>query len=88
LDDAHKGLGYEGFDAWAALLAETDLLIDGPYVAELSCAAPLRASSNQQLHFLTGRIRPAEVESVPAFEAIIADGEVVLTGCFGEVVRW
>jgi anaerobic ribonucleoside-triphosphate reductase activating protein len=76
--------GAEGGPDWRwgvrQLLAETDLLIDGPYVSELACAEPLRASSNQRLHFLTGRILPAEVEPVPVFEAIISGGEVVLTG--------
>ena len=34
--------------AWPALLAATDLLITGPYVAELAVADPLTGSSNQQ----------------------------------------
>jgi anaerobic ribonucleoside-triphosphate reductase activating protein len=45
----------------AALLAQTDLLVDGRYVRELP--EPRRrwlGSSNQQLHFLTGRHRPED----------------------------
>lgn len=45
----------------AGLLAETDLLVDGRYVRELP--EPRRrwlGSSNQQLHFLTGRYRPED----------------------------
>lgn len=45
----------------AALLAETDLLVDGRYVRELP--EPRRrwlGSSNQRLHFLTGRYRPED----------------------------
>lgn len=47
----------------AALLAETDLLVDGPFVRERRGALPLRSSDNQELHFLSGRIRPEDVDS-------------------------
>jgi len=46
---------------WNGLLEQVDLLIDGPFVQELRCFEPLRGSSNQKLHFLSGRILPAEV---------------------------
>ncbi|MDI3286934.1 4Fe-4S single cluster domain-containing protein [Polyangium sp. 15x6] len=53
-----------------ALLAEVDLLIDGRYEADLAARLPLRGSSNQRLHFLTSRIRPEEIERLPAVEWI------------------
>jgi len=43
--------------AWNRLLGITDLLIAGPYVRALSCTSPFIGSSNQQLIYLTGRIR-------------------------------
>lgn len=62
------------------LLAEVDLLIDGPYIAELRCAEPLRASSNQRLHFLTQRISPEEVADLPRSELIVWTNDVMITG--------
>ncbi len=51
----------EGGDAppgAAALLAVTDLLVDGPYVAELrDISRPWVGSTNQRFHFLTDRYR-------------------------------
>lgn len=37
------------------LLAQTDLLVDGPYVRELDDGRSLRGSSNQRVHALTSR---------------------------------
>lgn len=42
----------------AELLAQTDVLIDGRYVAGRNDALGLRGSSNQQVHLLTGRVCP------------------------------
>lgn len=44
------------------LLAHTDLLIDGPFVERLNDGIGLRGSSNQQCHFLTGRLLPWKEE--------------------------
>lgn len=41
----------------SALLGQTDLLIDGPYLATANDDAPLRGSSNQRLLPLTDRYR-------------------------------
>jgi anaerobic ribonucleoside-triphosphate reductase activating protein len=46
----------------ADLLAQTDLLIDGRYVAARNDGRGLRGSANQQVHFLTDRLREAEEE--------------------------
>jgi anaerobic ribonucleoside-triphosphate reductase activating protein len=35
--------------AWPALLAVTDLLVAGPYIADLACPHPLAGSGNQQV---------------------------------------
>ena len=40
------------------LLAHTDLLIAGPYQAELNDERGLRGSNNQRLHFLSPKLRP------------------------------
>lgn len=41
---------------WKRLLAATDLLIAGPYRADLTCSAPFIGSANQQVIPLSGRI--------------------------------
>jgi len=46
----------------AALLAETDVLIDGGYVAAKNDDRGLRGSSNQLIHHLTGRLAHAHAE--------------------------
>jgi anaerobic ribonucleoside-triphosphate reductase activating protein len=68
---------------WVALLKESDLLIDGPYMQELYCNEPFRGSSNQQLRFLTGRIQPGDIQpSTPqaAEFTLDASGTVTATG--------
>lgn len=40
----------------ADLLAQTDVLIDGRYVAARNTGRGLRGSDNQRIHFLTGRL--------------------------------
>lgn len=45
-------------EEWQALLAVTDLLIDGEYIEEQACDLIWRGSANQQLHFLTARYQP------------------------------
>ncbi|MGM0485568.1 MAG: 4Fe-4S single cluster domain-containing protein [Planctomycetota bacterium] len=44
-------------DAHRSLLRYVDMLIDGPYVAELNDGALWRGSSNQYIHFLSARYR-------------------------------
>jgi anaerobic ribonucleoside-triphosphate reductase activating protein len=50
--------------AVAELLDQVDVLIDGKYVAARNDGRGLRGSSNQQIHFLTERLRHAESELV------------------------
>ncbi len=63
-----------------ALLAEVDLLVDGPYLAERAARLPLRGSDNQSLHFLTDRIRPEEVADLGAVEWIGRGPRATVTG--------
>lgn len=46
----------------ADLLAQTDVLIDGRYMAARDDGRGLRGSANQRVHFLTGRLEHAEAE--------------------------
>jgi anaerobic ribonucleoside-triphosphate reductase activating protein len=46
----------------AKLLAQTDVLIDGRYVAARNSGRGLRGSDNQQIHFLTDRLADAAAE--------------------------
>jgi anaerobic ribonucleoside-triphosphate reductase activating protein len=46
----------------ADLLAQTDVLVDGRYVAARNDGHGLRGSSNQQVHMLTGRLAHAAAE--------------------------
>lgn len=63
------------------LLAEVDLLVDGPFVAaERSVDDVLRGSRNQRLHFLSDRIRPEELAALPRAELVLGEDEGVLTG--------
>lgn len=48
-------------DGAAALLAQTDLLVDGPYLADKrDLGRPWVGSTNQRFHFLTDRYRHLE----------------------------
>ena len=65
------------------LLARTDLLVDGPYVEALRDRLPLRGSTNQRLHYLSGRLGPADLDGLPLAEAelcIDARGDIALSG--------
>lgn len=66
--------------AWTELLKHIDLLIAGPYIHEIPCEDPLRGSSNQQLHFLSGRIAREDLDGIPRVEIIVEDGHVRITG--------
>ncbi len=93
----HKNLGvivFSGFTfehltragdpGWSALLAETDVLIAGPFVQELACRCALRGSSNQTLHILSGRYTSFQNELVRennTVEVLIdEEGRITVTG--------
>jgi anaerobic ribonucleoside-triphosphate reductase activating protein len=65
----------------AALLAQVDVLIDGPYVARLDDGRGIRGSSNQRVHHLTGRLRHYPFENMPrSAELRIKENEAFLVG--------
>jgi anaerobic ribonucleoside-triphosphate reductase activating protein len=67
-----------------AILSRLDVLIAGRYVQSLHLGRGLLGSSNQQIHLLTGRYTPADVQSVPVWEVILhADGAATLSGFWG-----
>lgn len=61
------------------LLAQLDVLIDGPYVAALGPPQPLRGSSNQTIHLLTDRYRAEDFRRT-TFEVRIEDDRMVVSG--------
>lgn len=62
------------------LLAAADLLIAGPYQRDLACNDALRASSNQELVFLTERYRGVEPGPRRSEFRIAANGVLTVTG--------
>jgi anaerobic ribonucleoside-triphosphate reductase activating protein len=66
----------------AKLLAETDLLVDGPFLQDLlDQSRPWLGSSNQSFHFLSDRYSAKDVEFRDALEiSIKTDGSVSLNG--------
>ena len=64
------------------LLAVTDVLITGRYLAALrTTELPWRGSSNQRIHFSTERYGEADIEGTAAAEVHLeADGRLIFTG--------
>lgn len=63
------------------LLAEIDVLIDGPFVQALHDSIGLRGSSNQRIIHLTPKLRGHDLESqTRKVEITIADGELRFIG--------
>ena len=64
-----------------ALLAEVDVLIDGPFIQSLHDAVGLRGSSNQRVIHLTPRLREYDLEtSTRKVEITVTDGELAFIG--------
>lgn len=62
-------------------LEEVDVLIDGPYLEQLNDNYGLRGSSNQRVHFLTGRLAGYDFENKPrSVEVTIHDGHAFMVG--------
>ncbi len=65
----------------ALLLAQLDLLIDGPYLGALNDNRGLRGSSNQRFIFLSPRLRGFDFASAPRkVEVFLSDGQAFLVG--------
>ena len=65
----------------AELLAQVDVLIDGPYVQALNNSVGLRGSSNQRVIHLTSRLKAHDFESQRReVEITITSGELAFIG--------
>jgi anaerobic ribonucleoside-triphosphate reductase activating protein len=65
----------------AELLAQVDVLIDGPYVQSLNNSIGLRGSSNQRVNHLTSRLKDHDFESQRReVEITITNGELAFIG--------
>jgi anaerobic ribonucleoside-triphosphate reductase activating protein len=63
------------------ILGYVDVLIAGRYQHSLRLANNLVGSSNQSVHFLSGRYHSSNLQNIPPGEVIISpDGEVTLSG--------
>ncbi|BAZ10657.1 anaerobic ribonucleoside-triphosphate reductase activating protein [Calothrix sp. NIES-4071] len=64
----------------AHLLDEIDLLVDGLFIKEKAANLPLRGSSNQRLHFLSERITPDDLITIPRQEWTLTPSKYMYTG--------
>lgn len=71
----------------ARFLALVDLLIDGEYRRELGRGGVYRPSSNQRLHFLSGRIQPTDCAAVPETVMELAGERAAITGTLPVALR-
>ena len=63
------------------LLAQVDVLIDGPYVRERDDNHGLRGSNNQRIHYLTQRLAGCDLENQPRrVEIILNRGHALVAG--------
>jgi anaerobic ribonucleoside-triphosphate reductase activating protein len=63
------------------LLAEVDVLIDGPFIQSLNDSVGLRGSSNQRVIHLTSKLKEYDFESnTRKIEITVTDGELAFIG--------
>jgi anaerobic ribonucleoside-triphosphate reductase activating protein len=71
------------------LLRCIDVLVAGPYDAARPVGRGLLGSANQEVHLLTPRYTPADLEAVPELEIVVGPtGEVGVTGIAPPDLRW
>jgi anaerobic ribonucleoside-triphosphate reductase activating protein len=69
------------FPGVADLLAQVDVLIDGPYIARLNDNRGLRGSRNQRVHYLTDRLSSVDFETQPRkAEVHLLNGRAMMVG--------
>ena len=61
-------------------LAGVDLVIAGPFVLEKRVTESLRGSSNQELLFLSDRIKPEDIQKRSIEVMITPDGQLTMSG--------
>jgi anaerobic ribonucleoside-triphosphate reductase activating protein len=65
----------------SVLLAQVDVLVDGPYIQSLNNSVGLRGSSNQRVIHLTSRLKGHDFESQSRqVEITITNGELAFIG--------
>jgi anaerobic ribonucleoside-triphosphate reductase activating protein len=65
----------------SALLAQVDVLIDGPFIQSLNDSVGLRGSANQRIIHLTSKLKGYDFESSSRkMEITITDGELAFIG--------
>ena len=65
----------------AALLDEVDVLVDGRYNYVLDNGRGLRGSTNQKVHYLTGRLKGYDLENAPRqVDLRIGASDILLVG--------
>ena len=63
------------------LLAEVDVLIDGPFIQSLNDSMGLRGSSNQRVIHLTTKLKDHDFETASrTIEITVRDGELAFVG--------
>jgi anaerobic ribonucleoside-triphosphate reductase activating protein len=72
-----SGFNYEALPAYSrhssSLLGLIDVLIDGPYQQDLNDGIGLRGSSNQRIHYLTDKLKGADLEFYNRRVVIVKD---------------
>lgn len=64
-----------------SLLQELDVLIDGPYLDQKNDNLGLRGSSNQQIHFFTGKLQSYDFHQASrSVEIEVSDGQAFMIG--------
>jgi anaerobic ribonucleoside-triphosphate reductase activating protein len=71
----------------AELLAELDVLIDGPFEPARSAPLPWRGSRNQQVHFLTPRHRPEILQQAVSNDLALGSEGARTVGTGGPAIR-